>query len=121
MAMILIGNFLAMPVFAGDSVEKRAQKAAKVEEKLKKFGVGDKVKVDVKLYDDTRYQGYVREASDDGFVVVDNNSNSHSIKYGEVKSVKGKNLGTGAKIGIGIAIGAGITLLIVALIVHSND
>ena len=118
---VLICFVSAVPVMANDSDAKREQKAAKIEDKMKTLGVGEQVRLDVKMYDKTRHQGYLRETSDSGFVVVDKAGTAHEVKYTEVGSVKGRNLSTGAKIGIGIAIGAGITLLIVLLIVHAND
>lgn len=114
----LLSLTLSIPAFAQTSQEK---KAAEVKTKIKKLGLGERVKVKIKLYSDTSYQGYVSEANDDSFVVVDKNGTSNTIKYTDVKSVGGKNLSTGAKIAIGVGIGVGATILTLLLLIASLD
>jgi hypothetical protein len=84
--------------------------------KVVKFGTGDRARIKVKLYNDTKYRGYVKEAGEDNFVVVDKAGSVTTISYADVSSISGKNLSTGAKIGIGIGIGAGVTLFILYLV-----
>jgi hypothetical protein len=112
---------LSVPAIAQTSQTKQEQQTQKVKEKIKKLGLGERVKVKVKLYNDTTFQGYVKEANEDAFVVIDKLGNPNTAKYSEVKSVGGKNLSTGAKIGIGIGIGAGAVLLIIAALIWSLD
>lgn len=95
---------------------KQEKQTAKVKERIGKFGSGDRARVKVKLFNDTLYQGVVREANEDDFVVVDKLGNPYTVKYSDVKSINGKGLSTGAKIGIGIAIGVGAVIGFIAII-----
>ncbi len=93
----------------------------KVRTKIKKLGLGERVKVSVKLVNDSTHKGYVSQANEDDFTVVDKTGHSNIIKYSDVKSVGGRNLSTGAKIGIGIGIGAAAVLGVLALLIASLD
>lgn len=106
----------ANPVLAQTNQTKQEKKTEKVKEKIKKLGVGERVKIKADLYNGTSYQGYVSEATDDNFIVVDKNGDSHTVKYSDVDKVGGKNLSTGAKIAIGIGIGVGATFLTLFLL-----
>lgn len=93
-----------------------------VRAKVKKIGIGERGKVKAKLLDGTAYEGFVREASDDNFVIVDKQGSPHVVLYKDVKEVKAKRgLSTGAKIGIGIAIGAGAVLAVIGILIASLD
>lgn len=118
----LIGSllFLTVPATAF-SQTKQEQKTAKVKEKIKKLGIGERVKIKVKTYAGTTYQGYVSGANDDDFVVADKNGNPNTIKYTDVDKVGGHNLSTGAKIGIGIAIGVGAVFAFIGILVALID
>ena len=118
--LILLASFSA-PVFGQAQQTEQQKRAEKVKSKIKKLGLGERVKVSAKLYSDVTYKGYVSEANEDNFVIVDKTGNPNSIKYSDVKSVGGKNLSTGAKIAIGIGIGAGAVLLIIAALIASLD
>ena len=100
---------------------KQEKKAVKVEAKLKKLGTGEKAKVKVKLYNATTYQGYLSEANDEDFVVVDKGGNPNRLRYSDVDKIGGKNLSTGAKIAIGVGIGVGATILTILAIIASLD
>lgn len=101
---------------------KQEKQTQKVKEKIKKLGLGERVRVGVKLHNETTYKGYVSQANESDFIVVDGSGDPHTINYSEVKSVGGKNLSTGAKIAIGIGIGVGATVLFLAILFASlND
>jgi hypothetical protein len=122
LTLVLIFSFFSLqlnPVFAQSNQTKEEKKVLKVKEKIRNLGVGEKVKIKVKLYNKTTYQGYVGQSNEDSFVVVDTAGNSTTIKYSDVDSVGGKNLSTGAKIGIGIGIGAGATVGILFIILYA--
>ena len=87
------------------------KQSEKVKAKIGKLGTGERVIVRVRLYNETNYQGYLKEANAEDFVIVDKAGSPNTLKYIDVKSVGGKNLSTGAKIAIGVGIGAGLTLL----------
>ena len=121
LTLLLIFSFFTLQtsiIFAQTNQTKAEKKTAKVKEKIKKLGLGERVKVKVKLYNDNTYEGYVNDASEDNFVVVDKNGTSNSIKYSDVDSVGGKNLSTGTKIAIGAGVGVGIGILLAILIVR---
>ncbi|HRH42095.1 MAG TPA: hypothetical protein PKY82_10655 [Pyrinomonadaceae bacterium] len=121
LTLLLIFSFFTLQtsiIFAQTNQTKTEKKTAKVKEKINKLGLGEQVKVKVKLYNDSTYEGYVKEATEDNFVVVDKNGASNTIKYSDVNSVGGKNLSTGTKIAIGAGIGVGIGILLAILIVR---
>ena len=110
------------PVAAATKAEKEARFAGKVKTGIEKLGVGSDARVEVKLRDKTRLKGFISETSENGFVVTDLKTGaSNTVAYADVTKVKGNNLNTGAKIAIGIGIGVGITLLVLWLIIASND
>lgn len=124
LALLLVFSFFTLqltPAFAQDKQTKEEKKTAKVKEKIKKLGIGERVKVKVNLYNGTSYQGYVSEVTEENFVVVDKNGNPNTVKYSDVDSVGGKNLSTGAKIAIGAGIGAGATILAIFIIIAALD
>jgi hypothetical protein len=97
--------------------EKEAQSAARVKAAILKLGSGPAAHVEIKLRDGTKLKGYVSEARDDGFVVVDEKTSaSRDVPYSQVKQVKGNNLSSGAwvAITIGALIGIGIIVAIAA-------
>ena len=110
-------------VALGQAAQTQQEKqTAKVKERIRKSASGDRGIVKVKLFNETRYQGVVREANEDDFVVVDKLGNPYTVRYSDVKSINGKGLSTGAKIGIGIAIGVGAVFAAIAILVASlND
>lgn len=116
---------LVFPIFAlgvvAQTQTKEEKRAIEVEQKLKKMGTGERVRVKAKLYSGTQYDGYLSQVTDDEFTVVDKAGKANTVKYSDVRSIGGKNLSTGAKIGIGIGIGAAATLLIIFAIIASLD
>lgn len=118
--LFLIGSIFGfgthVPTFTQTKPTKQEEKTAKVREKIKKLGIGDRTRIKVKLYSGTTHQGYVSGANDDDFVVVDQEGKSSTLRYADVDTVGGKNLSTGAKVAIGVGIGVGATLLALYLI-----
>ncbi len=119
--LAIFGLSMVSPVSAQADKAKRDQQTEKVKGKIRKLGLGERVKVKVKLYDATEFQGYVKEANADDFVIVDKTGNPNIVKYADVKSVGGKNFSTGAKIAIGIGIGVGATIIALLLIIAALD
>ena len=116
-AMLVINLVCAPSASAKQSVDKEAQFAAKVKAAIFKLGTGPAARVQVKLRDGTKLKGYVGEAGDDRFVVLDEKSGaSRDVPYPQVKQVKGNNLSTGAKIAIGVGVAVGILVLILVVI-----
>ncbi|CAN5334242.1 hypothetical protein BH10ACI3_BH10ACI3_05840 [soil metagenome] len=120
-AVSLIALTIAPPAYGQTAQTDQQIKTAKIKTKVQQAGTGEKAKLKVKLNNDASYQGYVKQANDEDFVIVDKTVTPTTIKYADVNSVGGKGLSTGAKIGIGIAIGAGATVAILFAIVASLD
>lgn len=119
--ILIIGATIVSPIAAQENLSGQAKKVEKVREKVKKLGTGEQVKVKVKLNNETSYQGYISNSTEEAFVIVDKEGKLNSIKYSDVKSIGGKNFSTGVKIAIGLGIGFGITLLIFNLIMLSEN
>jgi hypothetical protein len=117
----LLLQAVAAPALARSAAEKESKRVETVRAKLDKLGTGRDARVRVELRDKTRLEGYISEASPEGFVVVNKAGVATTVAYPQVVKAKGNNLSTGAKIAIGIGIGAGITLLILFLIATSDD
>jgi hypothetical protein len=104
-------------VVASTRAEKQAQLADRIKTGIAKLGTGKQALVKVKLRDGTKLAGYISEANENSFVIVDAKSGvSTSVAYPNVTQVKGDNLSSGVwlAIGIGALIGIGL-LMAVAL------
>ena len=93
----------------------------KIRKKIGKIGTGTDAKVSVRLTNDVRYKGYVREANDTEFVIIDKSGGSHSVKYADVRSVGGSGLSGAAKLALGIGIGVGAVLAVLAAVIASDN
>ncbi len=90
---ILIGLILNLAFYstarANPNLEKEAKFALKVKTAITKLGVGRDARIEVKLRDKTKVKGYVDEARENSFVVVDEKTNtSTEIPYSQAKQVK---------------------------------
>lgn len=113
----LLCSFGGVPALAASRAEKEARQAEKVRQGILKLGVGPEAQVRVKLRDKTALAGYVSRAGEDSFVVTDARTGvATAVPYPQVKTVKGNNLSTGAKIAIGVGIVAAVVLVIVLVV-----
>lgn len=116
LSLALIGlllNLGGVKVYAHSKEEEQARFAEKVKEAVNKLGIGEAARLEVKLKDKRKLQGYISETGEDSFVVTDaKTGTATTIAYAHVKQVKGNNLSTGAK----IAIGVGVAVAILALL-----
>jgi len=111
---VLMHTIGAAPAWAGTDAEKEARFAEKVKANIMKLGTGPDARVRVKLRDKTKLEGYISEAGDDSFVVMNTKTGvATTVLYPQVKTVKGNNLSTG----VWIAIGVGIVILVAGIIV----
>ncbi len=54
-----------------------------------KLGVGEKARVEVKLRDNSNLKGYIGEAGEDSFTVMDSkNGSNQRVAYADVEKVK---------------------------------
>lgn len=108
---LLVNMAGAVPAYADSKTEKEARFEEKVKENINRLGTGEATRVEVRLRDKTRLKGYISEAGENNFVVVDASGGSHTVAYPQVKQVRGNNLSTGARIAIGVAIVAALLTL----------
>jgi hypothetical protein len=124
--VVLVMNLVGMRHANGNPVQATgASQIEKIKENIRKLGTGPEARVEVKLQDNRKLKGYIREAGENNFVVVDEKTGAAStVDYAQVKQVKGSNRLTAAKVGFTIAKGvlvvaavAAIFTLLVALVV----
>lgn len=107
---------------AKSKAEKEAQRIEKVKANILRLGTGPEARIVLVLQDKTKLVGYVRQAGDDAFTITEAKTGTETtIAYPQVKTARGHNLSTGAKIAIGVAVGVGIVLLIVWLKICQNE
>jgi hypothetical protein len=116
---ILIGLLLNLSFLQTTALaESKEAKTAKVKAGIIKLGVGKESKVKVKLFDRTEISGYISEANEGAFTVINEKSNfATEVPYSQVKQVKGNNMSNGVK----VAIGLGILLAIVVVIALAGE
>lgn len=121
LAGLIIQLACAHPAFATNS-KKDIERAEKVRAGIMKLGTGTDARVKIKLHDKTKLEGYISEAREDGFTVMDTKTGAATdVAYPQVKQVKGNNLSKGEKIAIGVGIGVGVAVLIFALVFISKE
>ena len=121
--VLLLVNSAGMRVaYAGSEAEKQARFAEKVKANVLKLGAGEAARIKVRLRDKTKLEGYISAAGEETFTVIDAKTGVAAVvAYPQVKSVKGNNLSTGAKIAIGVGIAALVIFLIVWKVVVDED
>jgi hypothetical protein len=123
LTLLLAGLLLQLACVQPANAETKAEKDARFIEKMKAgiahLGTGAAARVEVKLRDNTKLKGYISEATDDHFVIMDASGKATEVAYQQVKGIKGHNLSTGAKTAIFISILAA-ALLIPILILKSG-
>ena len=122
MSVLLAGLLICLvavrPASAIAQQGQSQQRVEKIKANVMKRGAGESARVEVRLLDGSKLKGYIREANESSFVVVDKKTGAaQSVTYEQVDRVKGAGLSLGAKIGIGIGIAAAalITLALAAL------
>src|SRR3712207_5087799 len=104
---LLVNVAAARLVYPDSKEEKQARFAEKVKTNVPKLGTGEAARVKATLHDKTKLEGYISSAGEESFTVTSNKTGATTIvPYPQVKSVKGNNLSTGAKIAIGAGIAA---------------
>lgn len=109
LSFVLVGLLaqvgFVQPVAASTKAEKEAQFVEKVKAGINTLGTGPEARVEVRLRDKRKLKGYVSEAAEDHFTVVDAKTGvATAVPYPQVKVVKGNNLSEGAKAAIFLGI-----------------
>ena len=116
LATLVTTCLVAQPAYGESKGDKESRRAEKIKAGITQLGTGEQARIEVKLTDKTKLKGYVSEATDDHFVVVDAKTGAAtSVTYGQVQQARGNNLSTGAKIAIGVGILAGILAILLIL------
>lgn len=106
---LLINVIGVMPVRAGARVVEQTSNIEKVKENIRKLGVGEDARVELKLWDGRKLKGYIREAGVDNFIIADAKTGEvTTVTYAQVRQVKGRNHLSAAKVGLNLAKGAAI-------------
>ncbi|MCA1565210.1 MAG: hypothetical protein LC803_06175 [Acidobacteria bacterium] len=107
---LLINMFMVvMPVRAGAQVVEQTRNVERVKENVRKLGIGEAARLELKLWDGRKLKGYLREAGEDDFTVADvNTGGATTLAYAQVKGVKGSNRSDAAQVGLTLAKGAAI-------------
>jgi hypothetical protein len=123
LAIILMGMLVTMAVglrpVNAQSVQDAGQedsRAAKGRVDVLKLGVGERARVEVKLRDNSKLKGYIGEANEDFFTVVDSKSGSNQrIEYADVEKVKKAGSGFSARswIIVGAAVAGAVATWII--------
>lgn len=119
--VIMLSSFILLASIGFQQVGaqslKDQQTTEKIKTKVQKIGVGTNARVDVKLRDNTQLKGYIAEANQDSFTVVERQTGStRTVSYADTSSVKksGSGLSTKHWIIIGAAVvGAAVTWAVV--------
>ena len=89
-------------------------KPTKVKADVEKRGIGEKSRVKVELVNGTEAKGYVSKVDNASFEVPDKKTTqTTTIRYAEVKKIRGPGLSKGAT----IAIVAGVGVVVVAVVI----
>lgn len=109
---VLIFN-LATVAYGSDPTSKEAKLIEKVRINILKLGTGPDAKIEMKLKDGSKLKGYVKEADENKFVVVDSVGGETTVPYPNAKQVKGNNLNKRVFFVVGFVAFLVIVLLIV--------
>jgi hypothetical protein len=114
-AVVLVTGFGLQTV--GAQAVNDAQATEKIRTKIQKIGVGGNARVEVKLRNNTQIKGYISDADQDSFTVVDSMTGSrNTVAYADTSSVKKAGGGISGKTWMilgAAAVGAIVTWVIV--------
>src|SRR5258707_2881204 len=98
---------------ANPSKSKEQVQVEKLKADIIRLGTGPDARIKIRLRDKTKITGYVSEAGESSFVVVDAKTGQPtSIPYPQVGQAKGNNLSSGAKLAIVLAVLVGVLILV---------
>ena len=119
---LLLNLFCLTSVAVGSPAKsKEDEQVDKLRAEIMRLGTGPDARIKVKLRDKTKVSGYVGEAGEDSFVVVDSKTGQPTrIPYPQVGQVKANNFSTGQKIVIGIATGVAVFLSVELIRIGRN-
>lgn len=114
--ILIFGAANTGTIFAISQTENQTSSAEKAKRTVAKAGVGEKTRVKMTLRDGTKLTGYIKEAGDNSFTLIDKKTrNTATVLYADVAKIKADKLSTLAKIGIGIGIGVAAYIVVIAV------
>jgi hypothetical protein len=117
---VFLSSFSVLAV-AQNANEKVIKRTEKVRKDVSKVGTGEKTNVEVDLIDGKVYAGYISEANDKTFVVIDKKNQSNTIDYSDVRKLYDKKTGkTAMYIMIGVG-AAALTFLLIFWRTYCNN
>jgi len=112
---LLLVTANASLISAQTQTDKDAPSIAAIKETVAKRGTGENKRVEVKKRDGTKLKGYISQADEDSFTLIDSKTKqSAEIAYGDVTKVKNRS-SKGDKIAL-IAIGSAAAVVAVVLL-----
>ena len=119
LSLVLTGlliNMAAVTSSYARSQDEQARNIEKVKESVRKLGVGAEARVEVKLHDGRKLKGYIQEAGEDNFTLIDSKDGTvTTVAYSQVKQLQGRNRSTAAKVGINVAKGVGVVAAVAGI------
>ena len=118
LSLVLTGlliNAVAVSSAYAQSQDEQARNIEKIKENVRKLGVGEEARVEVKLHDGRKLKGYIQAVTEDSFTVIDSKGTVTTVAYSEVKQLQGRNRSTAAKVGINVAKGVGVVVAVAGI------
>ena len=117
LVVVLLHAGSSVPALALGGVVQRESRVEKVKADVAKRGTGNKALVRVRLQDGSKLKGYINQAGEDSFTLIDSKTGlTRTLAYTEVASVeKQGGLSLISKIGIGLGIAVGVLALAYAV------
>jgi hypothetical protein len=110
MLTCLLINVAASAAYPRSHEDEIARRFEKIKEDVRKLGVGEKARVEVKLHNGKKLKGYIREATDEEFVVVEEKTGTaNTLIYAQVVRLNAKH-GPAAKVGISVIKGMALVV-----------
>jgi len=102
------------------TTDKDLSSAVKIKEKIAKRGTGKNKRIEVKMQNGTKLKGYISQAGEDSFTLVDSKTTQSSvIAYSEIAKIKNR-LSKGDKIALGIVTAGVATAAIVLISIYTT-
>lgn len=112
LAGLVLNAACARPASAAPEGDKQSRFVQRVKDGVRRLGTGESARVEVKLRDKRKLKGYVSEAGEDDFVLVEEKSGAAvRVAYAQVGQVKGRNRSSGVELAILAGVMAGIIIL----------
>lgn len=114
LAIVLTNLFYLPAAAAKPSGNREERNLDKLKTGIRKLGLGSDARIKVRLKDNTEISGYISEAGEDSFVVIDATGTSNIVAYPQVARAKGNNLSSKEKLAITlVAVGVIAVLLLI--------